>query len=432
MDKISFGIFVHKISYKKAYLLIAISAILVAVLAIPIQLTVDGIFYVASSKSFFSKEFGEMYSWFREPGYPIFLRAIHLLGNNGQYVVVVQAFLMSAAVSIGLYIVKRITDSQKINTSIVIVVILLTINPIFIQYSANFLQQALFTFYLALFALFAEFGRVKPSKLKMSILISSLILFYCLTVLTSIGWLYLGLFPIALFWLNVFINSNKIHSKIKSLISILTISAIATAGTYGLGRLTYFAWEEYKKPFVASVDYQPYVIKPLSGLPELVRPIDFPERFFALMDFTHIDPYEPQNEIFLGVAMSTPLSQYDGAYINKPTTEYAPGYFILPSASIGIHKIYSKLTNPEFSLFVYQATFGIMLLGVFIFFVRREWQLLSYSLIPISFISIHAANNTVVDRYGIPAFSFAIVITSYLIAQLGRSVYHKISKSKSR
>jgi hypothetical protein len=79
------------VSFRVASLWIIIPTIVVACIAVPFKVTVDGILYLSSAKSLFKRAFRTDYVWFREPGYPLFLRAIHFLGNDGMYITLIQS-----------------------------------------------------------------------------------------------------------------------------------------------------------------------------------------------------------------------------------------------------------------------------------------------------------------------------------------------------
>lgn len=387
----------------------------VAVLCVPPQVTVDGIFYVSSAKSLFSKQFSHLYTWYREPGYPLFLRTIHLLGDSAFLVVLAQGLCIAAGVAIVTYVSRRALGFHSVTRLQLAITIIFACNPIFIMYAGNFLQQAFFCLLIAGFALVIEWARKLPSFLNIGKLISIAIALYLVSIFTSIGWLYFGLIP--MFIVSFHVTNQLMERKIKqisfkrilikSLVILLSFVAI-----YALGRGTYSLWENYKVPYTKNFEARTYVVKPLETLPTLPDPVFLGSRMLAVMDFIHVEPYEPQNEIFLGASMTKgdPKADYDGAYINKPYTTYAYGYFAMSNPSIIGHTVLT--TFSPVAGYLYKFAFSVMIITSIIFIFLRKWSLLAILSVPWAFIFIHAANGTPVDRYGIPSYVFATVFTA--------------------
>lgn len=412
------------VSFKFSGWFFAITIPLVSILAIPTQVTVDSIFYIASAKSLFTPDFGSFYVWYREPGYPIFLWLIHLAGNNALYVQAVQAMFMGLSVWMLLYAFRRSAGHNNITRLQLGIAVLFIFNPMFFSYSGNFLQQAMFCFILASFAVLVDWSRKLPPRLNELKLVTLALVLYLMGILTSVGWLYFSLFPILLIYINIFRrrkdiffrNSNHLAGFKRFLLGSLVVISL-TAISFGIGRATYASWETFKKPYAEQVDYKTTVISP-DSIPSFGNPVDIATRFLALMDLTHIEPYEPQNEIFEEAAMRLRFlhSEWDTAYVNPPTTDYAPGYFVLSDPSLIAHSIFSILapTSP----FAYKLTYGLFGIITLLLLIRKRWPELALTFIPMSFIFIHAANNTPVDRYGIPGYPFAIALVVLAISHL--------------
>lgn len=397
-------------------------------LILPVQITVDSIFYISSAKSLFSPEFAELYVWYREPGYPLFLRLIHLFGDSAQYVLFVQSFLIASAFAILIYVFSRSTNQQSIKRWQLWAVLLLALNPMFFQYAGSFLQQASFCLILALYALAVEWARSRPIKLPLSIYVLCLFALYAASIFTSVGWIYFGFFPI---FLSIFYllknsknpaNSIKTNNFISKFATLAIVSLLLAFFALLIGRGIYGLWEIYKAPYAAQVEYRSYVVKPLDSVPPFKDPIYIGERMLALMDIGHIHPYEPQNEIFLGASLSLgdPKSDYDGAYINLPFSDYAFDYFKLSNPSIIGHSLIS-LFSP-ISPWVYRVIFILSALGLIIFASKKQWNLIAISFIAVFFSFIHAYNGTPVDRYGIPTYPFAVVIVIWSAGLLESTV----------
>jgi hypothetical protein len=413
-----------QISFKKSAWIFAITVPLISILAIPTQVTVDSIFYVASAKSLFTPDFAEYYIWYREPGYPVLLSLIHLAGNSALYVQAVQALFMGISVWMLLYAFRRTAGFSTLTYLQLGLALLFIFNPMFFSYSGNFLQQAFFCFILASFAVFVEWGRKLPKHLTDRRLILLTLSLYVIAVLTSVGWLYFAVFPILIVFINIVMrwNNNRIAKKkvtgsTRQIVLGIVAAVLLTAFSFGLGRVVYAGWESFKAPYATQVNYETTVVSP-DSLPQVGNPIDIAVRFLALMDIVHVDPYEPQNEIFSEAAMRLRFlhSEWDTAYVNKPTTDYAPGYFVLSDPSLIGHSVFSILAPVGQP--VYKVTYGAFALLTLLLLIRRKWSALAIALIPMSFIFIHAANNTPVDRYGIPGYPFAIALVTLGISWL--------------
>ena len=417
------------VSFRFSGWFIAITVPLVSILAIPTQVTVDSIFYIASAKSLFTPDFGEFYIWYREPGYPLLLSLIHLAGNSALYVQAVQALFMGLSVWMLLYAFRRSTGYQCMTRLQLGLAVLFIFNPMFFSYSGNFLQQAMFCFILASFAVLVEWSRSLPHRISELRLVAMTLGLYLVGVLTSVGWLYFSLFPMLLMFINVirrrkfkyFRHGEKLAGLKRFLFSSLVVISL-TALMFGIGRATYAGWEAFKEPFAEKVDYKTSVVSP-DSIPSFGNPVDIATRFLVLMDLTHVEPYEPQNEIFEEAAMRLRFlhSEWDTAYVNPPTTDYAPGYFVLSDPSLIAHSFFSILAPT--SQFAYKITYGLFGLFTFLLLIRKRWPELALALIPMSFIFIHAVNNTPVDRYGIPGFPFAITLLVLAISHMSEKYF---------
>lgn len=408
-------------SFKRSFIVILSVIPAVAVLCVPPQVTVDGIFYVSSAKSLFSKQFAHLYTWYREPGYPLFLRAIHLFGDSALLVVLAQGLCIAAGIAIVTYVSRRALGFHSVTRIQLAVTLIFACNPIFIMYAGNFLQQAFFCLLISGFALIVEWSRKLPTFLTTTKLILIAVGLYMVSILTSIGWLYFGLIPL---WISAFVlfqkkwKLKKLKLSAKSFTLKAAVVLIAFASIYGLGRITYAGWETFKLPYTENLEARTYVVKPLEKLPIIPDPIYLGSRMLAVMDFIHVEPYEPQNEIFLGASMTKgdPKADYDGAYINKPYSTYAYGYFSMENPSIIGHSVITLFSPIASTLYK-------VLFAVFIFFsafiaIKRNWATLFILSVPWSFIFIHAANGTPVDRYGIPTYIFAVVYSALSITLL--------------
>lgn len=404
------------ISVKKSTVILVSLVPVIGVIALPVQITVDSIFYISSAKSFFRQEYADLYVWYREPGYPLFLRFMHLFGDSTLYVLLAQSFFIGLSFAILLFVFTRALQVDQVKRWQLLLILFLAINPMFFQYAGSFLQQASFCLLLSLFALMVEWARLLPSRLSVPKYLLMMLFIYIVAISTSIAWIYLGFTAILISSFYLIKNRNKkkpiqnINNKYLRTIFLSVLALGVAVAFLFIGRGTYGLWEAYKAPFASRVNYQTFVVKPLSTVPPLKDPLYVGERMLALMDIGHIPPYEPQNEIFLGASLSfgAPWSDYDSAYVNKPFSDYAPNYFVMSNPSVIGHSLISLLS--PVSPWIYRGIFILSGFGFIFFAFRKLWKLVAIALIPISFSFIHAYNGTPVDRYGIPTYPFAVLM----------------------
>jgi len=398
--------------YRTAAALIIGTVTILSMVAVPLKVTVDGIMYIASAKSLFQPDFGTDYALFREPGYPIFLRALHYLGDDGMFIIMAQALCLGTASFIALYAVRQALGHGDVTVPQVVVTILLTLNPMFLIYSALVLQQALFTLQLALFALGVIWAIHRPRQLSRPGLLVLVALNYVTAIWTSIGWLYLALVPVVLtvivsYWPTVL---SKLSQAATALWNVLV---------YAVGLQVYSGWEAVKAPYLKNTSIPGAVIEPLSSVPYIPSAVEMTQRMFALMHMGTVDPYTKENDLFLRQQMvpGWGISQWDTAYVREPFTSYAPGYFSLPNPSVVVHTFFAHV-SPE-SPFLYSATFVGFLLALGLSLIRRKWRLLLVLLVPLAFLAVYAASNSPIDRYGVPAYPWASACVVVLLGWFG-------------
>ena len=401
--------------YRTAAAVVISVITVVSIVAIPLKVTVDGIMYIASAKSLFQSDFGTNYALFREPGYPIFLRALHYLGDDGMFIVAAQGLCLGTASFIALYAVRRVLGHDNVTIAQVIVTLVLSLNPMFLIYSALVLQQALFTLQLALFAMGVVWATHRPRRLSRPALLALVALNYFSAIWTSIGWLYLALVPVVLtvivcYWPTVRGSLQQAATALRKLlvasISVIAIMALFVL-VYAVGLQVYLGWEAIKAPYLKNSSIPGAVIEPLTGVPNIPSAADMTQRMFALMHMGTVEPYIQENDLFLRQQMvpGWGISQYDTLFEREPFTSYAPGYFSLSNPSVAVHTLFAKASRA--SPLLYSATFVGFLLAIGLSLIRRKWRLFLVLSVPLAFLAVYAASNSPIDRYGIPAYPWA-------------------------
>ena len=403
-----------ELRYKVAAPVFIVSLALFASAVIPLLVTIDGIIYVANAKSILTSDFAEIYTLYREPGYPLFLKGIHFWGDAGVLIVLTQAALLAAAGLIAFYSLSRLLHKGRPRRWQLFLLWVFLANPMFLCYSGTILQQALFTFQLAGFGLLLSWAIKTPQQLPKWIIALLGVTWYVVGVATSIGWMYLALLPLsATLFLLVFrmlkFRVSKFSSNrfINIAFAIIAIPVVLVA-TYSIGRQTYQVWDDFKKPYISESKHNGYVIKPLSSIPSISTPSDIANRTLSLMNMVTIKPYVKENDSFMGIQMrrQSPSSSWDSAWEGEPQASYALNYFVITNPGEILHNGYARLAL--IAPWWYQGSFVVMWLLSLGLFIARRWKPLSVLLlIPINFLLVYAASNSPIDRYGIPTYAFA-------------------------
>lgn len=408
------------------------SLALFASAVIPLLATIDGIVYVANAKSILTPDFQEIYTLYREPGYPLFLKGVHFWGDAGVLLVLTQAALLASAGIMAFYSITRLMGRAQATRWELGLLWVFLANPMFLGYSGTILQQALFTFQLAGFALLLSWSILRPPKISTLLIFALTVVWYITGVATSIGWIYLGLLPVsATFFMLVLPQIKKLASN-KSIarffVAILVVVSIPLAIflAYVIGRQTYQAWDDFKRPYISQQQTDGYVIKPLESIPNISTPSDIANRTLSLMNMVTIDPYVKENDSFMKIQMrrQSPSSSWDSAWEKEPQASYALNYFVITNPGELLHNGYARLATVAPTW--YQGSFIVMWLLSIGLLIRRKWRELSVLvLVPINFLLVYAASNSPIDRYGIPTYVFAtaaVVICCSLLMKILRKL----------
>jgi hypothetical protein len=386
-----------------------------AMLAVPTKVSVDGIFYITGARALFEPDFATVYPLFREPGYPFFLRVVHEFSSASLLVVGAQAASLAFAGFASVYSLNRALGRDRISRFQAVLTLILLLNPVFITYAGHFMQQSIFAGFFGGFLVLVEWARRQPARLKKWHVLLLLGLLSFVAIWTSIGWLYLAVFPTSLALSYLLLPSvRRLKAPISGLafarlwkasVSLAAVFVIAGT-TYVANRVIYGSWEIVRDAQTATNSIPTEVVKPLTGLPGVADPLTVLHRYGVLMGIGVSGDYPKENDQFLNDQMRLrfPFSEWDTAYVNEPFTSYAPGYFTIDDPSFIAHTIYALGSFPV-ALPVYSAVFVLGNLIMFVAAIRRKWVVVGLMLIPISFIAIHALSGTPIDRYGIPTYA---------------------------
>lgn len=389
----------------------------VCALSVPQKVTVDGILYISSAKSLFSKDFVSFYASYREPGYPLFLWLIHQLGNAALYVCLIQGAMLGLALYLTYWSLRWVAGHKTVEVWAALILLLLGLNPMFISYAGLFLQQAAFTLVLSLFVITTALT-IRPLGRKRWVTPFSAILIYLLGILLSIGWMYLGLIP-TIFAISGYIFQSDFFqtSRPRFIKSLLKIGVVlgTSAFTYFIGSRLFDVWKTFKESVIHEGTISKAVIEPLSKVPYIPTPVEMYERIISIMHFKTIPPYVFENDLFMHAQMRLefPQSEYDTAYTLQPFTGFAPGYFELTNPSLVLHSLLS-IASP-IAGFIYTAMMLVLVVGALYFAATKQFSLSIVLGVGFQFVFVYAASNSPIDRYGIPIFPLAIAVFLTLI-----------------
>lgn len=407
--------------------------VLVSALAIPMRVTVDGILYISSARSIFTDNFAETYAWFREPGYPVFLAAVHLFGGAGFALVIVQALCLCTAAFIGVYCAVRALGRERASVGLVVLVTVLVLNPMYLIYSALVLQQALFALQLALFALALSWAIRPVRRLSPWVLLAGTAVNYVLCVWTSVGWIYLGLLPTAAVLVLVVgraVGARVSRRGLLAAAAVLVSMVVAVGAVYALGLTVYGLWTSFRDAHAAAAtDIPTSVISPqaIPGIPTVQVEI---LRMLALMHIGTVGDYVYENLLFLQdqLLRGYPHAEFDTAFVKAPYSEFALGYFQLTDPVQFLFRPYSIAARIASPLYALVWAGGI--LSIVVAVARSKWQLLVFMLLPFSYVAVYALSNSPIDRYGVPAYALVAVSVSVVVAAGANRVVRRIERRK--
>lgn len=388
---------------------------LVCAIVIPLNVTVDGIFYLGNSKALFSSDMGTMYTWYREPGYPLFIRILGVLfGNAGVVLIFFQGCLLGFAVVGTLVSCYWLMGRSKVPIYTLLISFLVSVNPMYTDYSGLVLQQALFSSILATFIILLAVSLRTSSQLKSWIPGILALVLYLGAIYVSVGWIYLGLIPTAAIFsiqiVRLISRTRMGRGKITRYASFAISLILIGFALHGVGTTSLGVWENFKKATQSSSENRDYVIQPLSSAPE-IPPIPVMARSFgALIHVGTVDGYEMENDVFLQQQMrlNFPKFSWDTAFVNEPITTYVRDSIFPSDPSFVGHSLFA-IAAPLYSP-LYTFVLIFYLLTIVLLAVRRYWKLLALAAVPLQFVLVYVASNSPIDRYGIPAFGPAVAL----------------------
>jgi hypothetical protein len=416
----------------KRLILIPVIGCLFAVAAYPLKVTVDGYTYLSSARSIFTNLSPTHYYWLREPGYPIFLRAIEVFfGSSDIAVTIGQAFLLASALTLSAYVAFR-DAAKSVPLWLIGALPVVFLSPQFFGYSSMILKQPLIGVIVAVAAWFVIASlTVQRARSVIMLLVIGLVV-ATLAPLVAFNLSYFWLWPAfasssilagrKLKLLKISDGSNGRRTRSHCLAGGLVL--LYTGSSFFLSTLSEKIWDGYKADRSGSstllVDWnypsqsiiRERMTDPIGTLkalldttPQLLMlaPNDNPGGVMENDYLTWIQVQEPWN-----------CGAYDD-YVNEPFTSFG-SYIQRTCRSDQAVEIVRELHPQGKKLF--QLSSIALLVSPVIFIFRRRWRSLLFVSVPLWFVFNYGFHGGfVVDRYGHPVAMLSYV-TLLLLAQL--------------
>jgi hypothetical protein len=404
---------------------------LFAIAAYPLKVTVDGFTYLSSAKSIFTELSPTHYYWLREPGYPVFLRAVEILfGTSDVSVTIGQAFLLAGSLTLSAYVAFR-SHEKLIPVWLPILLPVVFFSPQFFGYSSMIVKQPLIGFVIAVAAWIVMSSlSVQRARSVVILLIVGLVM-AALAPLIAFNLSYFWLWPA--FLSSAIIASRKVkllklsgnlnRSKKHVIIFAGAFVLLYTAASFVLSSTSENVWEKYKGERSGASTLLVEWNYPTSSVfrERLTNPIGAAK---ALVDTTPqllmLTPNDNpggvmENDFLTWIQVQEiwRCGAYDD-YVNEPYTSLG-SYVQATCRSEQAVGLVRDLHSEGKKLF--QLSSIALLVSPVLFILRRRWRSLLFVSVPLWFVFNYGFHGGfVVDRYGHPVAMLSYV-TLLLVVQ---------------
>jgi hypothetical protein len=405
---------------------------LFAIAAYPLKVTVDGYTYLSSARSIFTNLGPTHYYWLREPGYPVFLRAIEvLIGSSDIAVTLGQSFLLAGSLTLSAYVAFRDRD-KTVPSWLLLVLPVVFFIPQFFGYSSIILKQPLIGIVIAVGAWFVMTSlAVQRARSLVTLLIVGLGV-AALSPLIAFNLSYFWLWP-------AFIASSVLATRkvilLKNseglrfgkgswcLVAVLFVLTY-TASSFALSITSENLWETYKaersgeSTLLTEMNYQSgslvreRLTDPLGAVRAILETT--PELLMLTPNDNAGGVMENDYFTWIQVQSMWRCGAYD-TYTNEPYTTL--GSYVQPTCrSERAVELVRELHPAGKKLF--QLSSIALLTSPVIFILRRRWRSLLFVSVPLWFVFNYGFHGGfVVDRYGHPVAMLSYV-TLLMILQI--------------
>lgn len=397
----------------------------------PLLVTIDGYGYIRSAQSLFTDQLATGYRWYREPLYPLFLKAIHgIFGNSDWPLVFTQTGLLVVSMLLTGLSVELVLKRQfgwiwwgALGA--------LTVNPFYLVYGGMVLKQSLIVFFVALFVFLGAKESVQATTSSRRMLFAGVVTICAVLCSESLAYVSLGLGCIL----------GSARAKQKPIISGTRFRAavhtlgFSLAGAGLVALISFGAWSGWMK-------YRESAVRPSSvfvtdsfnpGVTLKNQLKDDPIKYIKRVANTArgtvmLGPTDntngiQENPLWLSWQNMFHCGHWDG--LPDDDSARADGYFALSCRSeplMGLRDSTESIYKYayQFASFVFLSAFILSLIARF----RKLWILI---LIPGWLLFIHSQRYSN-DRYGLPLFpvgSVILMVTMMELVQTIRQVFRR-------
>ena len=384
-------------------------------LSMPLIVSIDGYNFLDSARSLFSSDAADSYSWYREPGYPAFIKFFHgVFGNADIWITLPQGIAMIGALGILWYVLaEHFSRVQRLVGGTVITIGVL--NPVYLSYSSMVLRQAYLTFVIAGFC-----GLVAKSYKETSLrgqlkVVTWAVALVLVGVSLSAVIAYVAVVPFLILLVNLTRISLAIDRSRQRVRATLAVPLVVITLFITLGG-SWVAWDSYKTsqengaPRGGGTNFQLN-----DALQDAFNHglIGFSEQFLSKARITlMLVPSDNsgailENELWTG--WQTNPDNRCGAWDGLPQeiVAKARAYVTSTCRSAFGQRVTKLLREP--GLTVYRFVSLAFLIFPLYLALRRRWTHLAIIATPLWFLILHSSRNYSNDRYGIPLYPIGLV-----------------------
>lgn|GEM_PF-6223125 len=427
-----------KSSYSRRYLLaLPLVGALVAVIAYPLKVTVDGFFYLSSARGLWTEQDAELVYWSREVGYVIFLKALNYFFGSGDVMLsALQGVMLSApiAILVGMTVRVRTIFSKFL---IALVVVSTFWVPQYFGYSSLVLKQPLLVAFVGFAAFVAGLSHSVVRARSVIALLSLTVLGAFVAPHVAINMKYLWMWPGLVVPFVIYARRQRLmglrkrqygDNKSHRFLGVrILFPLFFSAMIFVIGHVSQGLWDSYKKSNGADsallVDYgmdeSDAIFDRLTRPWTLVTGIKEEVPILMMLVGTDNVGGVKENELFTSI-QADPVwrcGAYDAFYM-PPYTEF--GSYIQGTCRSRVGQGIARSVHGWGSLY-----YKILMIAAFVAplvaFARRNWQVATVLSCGVWFGLIYAAyGGYTIDRYGLPIFPFGVAGAVYLVVEAFR------------
>jgi hypothetical protein len=389
------------------------------IVSFPLVVSVDGFHFLNSAEALFSPDFAENYAWFREPGYPFFLKSLHsIFGSSDLVLTLVQgAALVTALIVTARAFKIGLFTTRKLQTSFLALGL---VNPVFLGYSSMVFRQALFTCLLGILTYLVSIGLRRDGSGGVRALFWSLIVIG-IGVSLSISFLFIGIVPLVILAARWAIGlRDRLGGKFQSrkLVALLGLVTFVVSIVWS----SVFIWSQVSNEVKEGSKKAPEGVFSLwesvdgafdLGLSQYAGQFVFMSRATLMLGPTDNVGGISENELWTRWQLDPEnlCGSWDGIFGSDANR--ARSYITSSCRSFYGQRMMSALRKP--GLTFYKVCSIAFILFPLYLIMRRRWAALVTLATPLWFLLLYAARDYSNDRYGIPLYPVGLVALGTMV-----------------